>query len=322
MPVYSGTIGTGLVLWKGVRLNMGETGPMFGGENGGQGTFSDAEQQALIDYHETIAVPLNPNIGNQYSALAAFGADLFHARNDTGLNNQGPGGSIRSARCGECHKDQDNGNLRGFTIDFLDPNLTMIADNLEAIDSECFTLKSNNVEGVNLQAVNSGVNIDLDHSGSPDLDRNSDGYRDIETYTVMNTDKDDPFQRDDANSYLCPDINSPGNFMTFDRSMKHFTVPTKLGVRTSGPYFHDHVAWSLRNLVDPELQSDDPIYGSPAYLAVGKPALPEMKKFFNEFHDIRGHQFFVPQASKIQITLQSIDPDADIEAVLAYIRSL
>ena len=52
MPVYGGTIGTGLILWKGVRLNMGETGPMFGGENGGHGLFTDAEQQALIDYHE------------------------------------------------------------------------------------------------------------------------------------------------------------------------------------------------------------------------------------------------------------------------------
>jgi hypothetical protein len=138
----------------------------------------------------------------------------------------------------------------------------------------------------------------------------------------MNTDKDDPFQRDDANSWPCEDPLFPGTFLTFGRSMKHFTVPTKLGVRSSGPYFHDHVAWSLRNLLDPELQEDDPVFGTPAYLAVGKPALPEMKKFFNEFHDIRGHEFFVPLASKIQLTLQSIDPDADIEAILAYIRSL
>ena len=56
--------------------------------------------------------------------------------------------------------------------------------------------------------------------------------------------------------------------------MKHFSVPTKLGVRSTGPYFHDHVACSLRNLLDPELQSDDPIYGSPAFVAVGKPGCP------------------------------------------------
>src|SRR4030095_13660140 len=51
MPVYGGSIATGLILWKGVRLNMGETGPMFGGENGGGGVFTDVEQQGLIDYH-------------------------------------------------------------------------------------------------------------------------------------------------------------------------------------------------------------------------------------------------------------------------------
>ena len=59
-PCTAATIATGLVLWKGVRLNLGETGPMFGGENGGTGIFTDAEQQALIDYHETIAVAAQP----------------------------------------------------------------------------------------------------------------------------------------------------------------------------------------------------------------------------------------------------------------------
>ena len=42
MPVYGGSLATGLILWKGVRLNMGETGPMFGGENGGTGVLNDS----------------------------------------------------------------------------------------------------------------------------------------------------------------------------------------------------------------------------------------------------------------------------------------
>ena len=326
MPVYGGTLATGLVLWKGVRLNMGETGPMFGGENGGHGLIDDAGQQALIDYHETIAVPLNPNLGpnGQLTSEAALGADLFHARNDTGLNNEGPNGSIRNARCAECHADveESSGDPRGFTVDFVDPQLSLIADNLGVIDPNCNSLRPNSVEGVNLQAVNSGVNIDGDNNGVPDLDRNLDGYRDLETYTPMNVDTPDGFFRDDPNGYMCPDPFNPGQFLFFDRSSKHFVVPTKLGVRTSGPYFHDHVAWSLRHVVDPEIQEFDPVFGSPAYTAVGKPPLPGGKKLFNEFHDIRGHEFFVPLASKVQLTLGSLDPDADTERVLAYIRSL
>ena len=39
MPVWGGSFLTGLILWKGVRINMGETGPMFAGENGGLGVF-------------------------------------------------------------------------------------------------------------------------------------------------------------------------------------------------------------------------------------------------------------------------------------------
>jgi YVTN family beta-propeller protein len=62
MPMYGGTLATGLGLWKGLRLNVGETGPMFGGENGGTGILTDLEQKSLVDFHETIAVPLNPHL--------------------------------------------------------------------------------------------------------------------------------------------------------------------------------------------------------------------------------------------------------------------
>lgn len=75
MPMYGGSLLTGLILWKGVRLNLGETGPMFGGENGGTGVLTDTEQQALVDYHEIIPVPLNPNLDpatGDYSALSTL----------------------------------------------------------------------------------------------------------------------------------------------------------------------------------------------------------------------------------------------------------
>jgi hypothetical protein len=45
-------------------------------------------------------------------------------------------------------------------------------------------------------------------------------------------------------------------------------------------------------------------------------------KFFNEFHDVRGHEQFVQGASKVQTTLNSSNVDADIEAILAYMTSL
>jgi YVTN family beta-propeller protein len=325
MPVYDGTLLTGLVLWKGVRLNMGETGPMFGGENGGHGLLTTAEQQALIDYHETIPVPLNPNLDpvtGQYSPTAAIGADLFHGRNDTGTNGTG-----RHAGCFECHPDEDLLHAtfpgpRAFTVDFLDPALSLTADTLGGLDPDCTVLVGNNVEGIQLRNVNTGVNIDLDNNGVPDLDRNADGFRDTESYTPMNTDKNDDFQRDDPNGYQCPDINNPGQNLTFARGMRFFSIPTKLGVFSTGPYFHDHIAFSLRALVDPVSQIKDPVYGTPAYLAVGKPELPEGKKTYNDVHDVRGHEKFAPLASKVQLNLQSVDKDADVEAILAYIQSL
>jgi YVTN family beta-propeller protein len=320
MPMYGGTLATGLVLWKGVRLNVGETGPMFGGENGGTGVFSNAEQQGLIDFHETIPVPLNPNLGlgGAYAAQAELGKDLFFGTNDTGLNP-----TNRAAGCATCHPDHDTAtnSARGYTADFVDPSLTM-GENLETVDEFCVVLQENIAQNANLRNVNSGCNIDQDLDTFPDLDRNSDGYSDLETYAVMNTDKDDDFLRDDPNSYLCPlDPQDPfGPQKQFGRNAKLFSVPTKLGVFSSGPYFHDHIAYSLRAVVDPEAQASDPVYGSPAY-GFG-PAFPGVQKFFNEFHDVRGHEAIVPGSSKVQITLQSTNVQADIEALLSYISSL
>lgn len=319
MPTYGGSLGTGLLLWKGVRLNLGETGPMFGGENGGHGIFSDAEQQALIDAHNNTPVPLNPHLDpvtGQRSALAELGRDLFFGENNTGLNP-----TFRHAGCFVCHPmtDPSSGAPRAFTADFIDPSLTG-GENLGNQDPTCFSLQANLV-ALNVRNINSGVNIDFNNDGVPDPDRNSDGYVDVETYTPMNRDRNDPFQRDDPNSYPCPiNPNDPASpLKTFQRDQRSFSIPTKLGVFSTGPYFHDHVAYSLRTILDPEAQAISPVYGSPAFPGA---AFPGMNKFFNEFHDVRGHEQFHAGASKVQVNLSSTNVDADIEALLAYIESL
>ncbi len=321
MPVYDGTMLTGLILWKGVRLNMGETGPMFHGENGGTGLFSDAEQQGLIDYHEKIPVPLNANLNpvtGGLTALAAEGQDLFFGTNSTGTNRFN-----RSAGCANCHPRQDSTTLQpmGFTGDVIAPELSG-GENLAWFDPDCISLQGN-IVAPNIKNVNSGIDWDFDGDGQPELDRNLDGYIDLETYPAMNTDKDDDFTRDDTNSYMCPqDLQNPnGPLKVFMRDMREFSIPTKLGVVTSGPYFHDHSAISLRALVDPETQATSPIYGSPAF--PGQTPFPGLNKFFNEFHDVRGHEQFVAGASKVQISLQSgANVDTDIEKILAFIQSL
>lgn len=319
MPFYDGTMLTGLILWKGVRLNMGETGPMHGGENGGHGILSDAEQAGMRDAHEKIPVPLNANwdlVNGTLTPLAQLGEDLFFGSNNTGMNPTG-----RLAGCAECHPRVDSVFLqpRGFTADFMDPMLTT-GENLEAVDPFCFSLQGN-IVAINIRNVNSGCDIDFDNDGFPDVDRNADGFSDVETYTIMNTDKDDDFTRDDPNSYDCPqDPNDPNSpLKLFAREMRAFSIPTKLGVVTSGPYFHDHSAISLRMVLDPEAQAIDAVYGSPAY---GGPAYPGLNKFFNEFHDVRGHEQFAQGASKVQLNLNSINVQADIEALLAFIQSL
>ncbi len=318
MPMYGGTGLTGLILWKGVRINLGETGPMFGGENGGHGLLTDLEQQGLTNYHEIIPVPLNPNldpITGDYSTNAALGKDLFHGTNDTGLNP-----TNRSAGCADCHPDFNETamEVRGYTVDHLNPLLTS-GENLGALDPDCFSLRENLVQE-NVRNVNSGANVDNDNNGIPEIDRNADGFDDRETYAIMNDDDDDDFTRDDPNGYLCPldPMDPMGPLRVFTRGPAGFSVPTKLGVFSTGPYFHDHSLSSLRAVLDPKSQLNDPVYGNPTY--------PSVNKFFNEFHDIRGDDTFVVSASKVQLTLQTIASgstfDADILALLEYIQSL
>lgn len=330
MPVYGGTLGTGLVLWKGVRLSMGETGPMFGGENGGHGLFSDAEEQGLIDYHEVISPPLNPFRDANYdlTADAAFGRDLFFGRNDTGLNP-----TLRTANCFECHDDTgvdpltNNPGPRFFTVDFVTPLLEG-GKQLGALDPECFSLGAATAAN-GLRNVNTGANVDLDNNSVVDVDRNGDGFDDRETYAVMNPDISDDFRRDDPNGYLCPcdpqtdpNCDAQNPFRLFAREPALFSIPTKLGVYATGPYFHDHSTYSLRGLVDPEAQMFDPVYGDVAY---GLPDnRPGVFKIYNEAHDIRGHEMAPgsPGDSKVQQTLNSTDATADTERILAFIKAL
>ena len=141
-------------------------------------------------------------------------------------------------------------------------------------------------------------------------------------------DTDDDFKRDDANSYQCD--CTPGSFgcdtdgrRIFTRDKRVFSIPTKLGVFSTGPYFHDHAAFSLRTLIDPEAQSLDPTYGTPAY-GLGATPLPGLNKIFNEEHDVLGHTS-MGGISDVQLTLQSGSPTqarADLEALLAFINSL
>jgi YVTN family beta-propeller protein len=329
MPMFAGTRGTGLILWKGVRLNLGETGPMFAGENGGTGVFGDAAQQALTDFHEVIPTPLNPNrdrVNYGLTAQARLGQDLFFATNDTGLNP-----TLRHAGCATCHPREETNpgshpGPRFFTADFLDPLLTSGENLGPNVDPNCFSLRENLV-ALNLRNVNTAANVDANQDGLPDPDRNFDGYVDVETYAIMNTDKPDDFERDDPNSYDCPcdpqfDFNCDPmtSRRIFTRRPEIFSIPSKLGVFTSGPYFHDHAAYSLRALLDPESQAISPIYGTPAF--PGQTPYPGLAKIFNEVHDVRGHEQFVPNVSKVQLTLQSTNVDADIEALLAFIQSL
>ncbi len=323
MPVFGGTRGTGLILWKGVRLSMGETGPMFGGENGGHGVFTNAEQDGLTNYHETIPFPLNPNLDEftgDYDPLAAIGKDLFFGTNDSGTNP-----TMRHAGCAACHPDSDpgptNAGERFYTADFLDPQLTAPGEAFQSLDPGCFSLREN-IIAINIRDVNTGVNVDTDAMGGADLDRNGDMFSDLESYTPMNVDANDDFQRDDPNGYDCPcnPMVEPNCGMNgkriFTRFMQSFSIPSKMGVFGTGPYFHDHSTLSLRALVDPVTQTSDPVYGDPT--------LPEVFKVFNGEHDVRGHEIFVPNSSKVQTTLQStaLGLDDDVEAILAYIQSL
>ena len=253
---------------------------------------------------------------------------LAYGINDTGLNP-----TQRTANCFECHHNIETDPLsspgpRFFTVDFVNPLIGQTED-FGILDPDCFSLRES-VTALNNRNVNTGVNVDLNGDGIIDVDRNGDGRDDRESYTPMNVDTRDDFFRDDPNSYLCPcdpltdpncDANNP--FRKFGREASHFSIPTKMGVWSTGPYFHDHNTFSLRGLVDPGAQMFDPVYGDPAYGLAAVPR-PSVLKIFNEAHDVLGHETAPSQPgdSKVQQTLNSTNPQADVDAILAFIQSL
>jgi hypothetical protein len=311
---------------------------------------TEVEQQALIDAHEAFPVPLNPNIDpvtGQLTPLAALGRDLFFGEDSTGLNP-----SLRHAGCAECHPKFDPGDMFGeterlFTADKLPSLLTGTPGGLPANDPGCQSLAENLI-GDGFRDVNTGVDLDIDGFPGIDVDRNGDGIDDRESYEPMYPDTAADFVRDDPNSWPCPvdpfDPFAPPK--TLLRAAESFGVPTKLGLFASGPYFHDHVASSLRALLDPSLQSDQATLvdydkdGDPAndmhplYAKYGDPSFPVANKIFNEVHDVRGNDLFAPSSSKVQLDLRSADEallngipvaqqiDADLEALLAFLESL
>ncbi len=289
IAMYGGIRRTGALLWKAGRMHLGETGPMFGGENGGTGIFTDDEQEALIAFAEKLPVPLNPNLVNAgLTPEAQFGRDIFFGLDDTGLNP-----TFRHANCFSCHTvELPSGDPAWFTNDqikILDSNFD------QAHQDPCFVLKESFM-GESIQDVNSGVNLE-DEFGVIIVDRNLDGISDIETYTPMNIDKRSDFTRDDPNSVMCSDPIDPLLPLVFTRPASKFNVPTKMGVLFTGPYFHDHAVLSLRSTVDPVSQT-----------------FPVLNKLRNTQHDMRG--------TNVQSFLSSTNVDADIDALLRFIRAL
>lgn len=289
IALYGGIRRTGLLLWHAGRMNLGETGPMFGGENGGHGIFTDAEQEGLTAYAEKIAVPLNPHlVGNQLSADAKVGRDLFFGIDDTGMNPL-----QRNSNCTSCHPTSlPNGDPAWFTNDqikILDSNFD------QAHQDPCFSLRDS-IMGQAMQDVNSGVNLQ-DEFGVTIVDRNGDSISDIEAYIPMNIDSDKSFTRDDPNSVQCDDLSNPGNPQVFTRAASKFNVPTKMGAFTTGPYFHDHAVSSLRAMLDP-----------------GSQVFPPLNKLLNTAHDVRG--------TNVQQFLSSSNASDDIELLLKYVESL
>ncbi|HKE01319.1 MAG TPA: hypothetical protein VKE69_09940, partial [Planctomycetota bacterium] len=302
IAMYGGIRRSGQLLWNAARMNLGETGPMFGGENGGTGIFTDTEQEALIAYAEKLPVPLNPNLENaDLSVDAKKGRDLFFGTDtfQPGVFNP----TLRASNCSSCHTILlGSGDPAWFTSDqikILDTGLD------QAHQDPCLTLKENFM-GEAIQDVNSGVNLhdDLDQLI---VDRNVDGIPDTEGYTPMNIDKDKSFTRDDPNSTKCPDPNDP-NYpdpdlsapLVFTRPQAKFNIPTKMGVFFTGPYFHDHAVASLRSTIHPASQ-----------------VFPPLNKLQNTAHDVFG--------SNVQTFLQSAGPAgmaADAELILKFIQSL
>ncbi|HET6202498.1 MAG TPA: YncE family protein [Planctomycetota bacterium] len=295
-PMFGGIFATGTLAWKPLRKNLGEFFHVAGvGENGGTAALTAAEDEALVQWAETVPVPLNPNrVNGALTPLALIGRDLYFGENATGFNP-----NLRSSGCVNCHPKVDpnppNTTPFAFTID----RVLLLDSGQDAAHQPLCDVMPENLLGQAFANVNSGVNLDLNGDGVPDLDRNGDGILDLESYTPLDPDKDLSFTIPGCTTSDPSDPNFP--LRTYTRGAKFFTVPTKLGVFATGPYFHDHGLRTLRAVVDPSSQSN-----------------PYTGKVRNTQHDVRG--------SDVQVNLQTLANgstfDFDVDAILAFIESL
>ena len=297
-PMFGGAAATGYYAWKAIRINLGQFFTVAGvGENGGTADLTGPELEALIAWADIVPVPLNPNrVSGALSPLALFGRDIFFGINDTGLNP-----NLRDSNCTTCHPNVD--------IDVMPPlPLSYTVDRIPIVDpmqnathqDVCFVAQENLVANSS-QNVNSGVNLDLDGDGFPDLDRNGDGILDLESFVPLDVDTEFSFTIPGCTTQDPTDPNFP--LKTYSRLAKNFGIPTKFGVFSTAPYFHDHVVKSLRALCDPQAQAN-----------------PWLGKVRNTQHDVRGQD--------VQVSLQSLlnggppQLQQDIDAIIAFIESL
>jgi hypothetical protein len=115
--------------------------------------------------------------------------------------------------------------------------------------------------------VNSGVNVDFNNDGFPTPTATSTVH-DVETYAPMNTDKDDPSARRPQQLPLpddpIPNCDPQSPLKVFRASMRSFSIPTKLGVFSSGAVLPRPRGVLAAHAARPEgRRPSSPVYGSP-----------------------------------------------------------
>jgi DNA-binding beta-propeller fold protein YncE len=296
--MFGGAFATGFYAWKAIRINLGQFYTVAGvGENGGTADLSTQELEALTAWADTVPVPLNPNrINGAFSPLALLGRDLFFGKNDTGFNPD-----LRDSNCTNCHPNEDINVTPPAPLAYTVDQVPIVDPSQNATHQDVCFVAQENLVGNSSQNVNSGVNLDLDGNGVPDLDRNGDGVIDLESFVPLDPDTDLSFTIPGCTTTDPTDPNYP--LKTYSRLAKNFGIPTKFGVFSSAPYFHDHVVKTLRALCDPQTQ-----------------AAPWLGKVRNTQHDVRGQD--------VQVSLQSLlhggpaQLQQDIDAIIAFIESL
>ena len=166
-----------------------------------------------------------------------------------------------------------------------------------------------NIVGLNLRNVNTRRRTSTSTSTArPTSTATRTAIVDLETYASMNIgQRRSTSTRDDPNSYLCPCDERRST--AIPTSTRLFDAPhdALLDARPSSasspavPYFHDHVASSLRNLLDPEIA--DRLTRSTAarrYLAGARPR-SRREEVLQRVPRRPRSRFLVPSSSKVQI---------------------